>query len=118
MNSFAKKCIRYSPYIITPMLWYKVGTYDRTYIRNKMYNKGYNLSQNFKDYPCWDNYMEPLLIKQFSILFTGGNSFIKGMLSDNEDKSKVSKILKELETDVSKEFETSVSRDLETTKKE
>jgi hypothetical protein len=96
---------KYMPYVIGPILWYQVGTYDRNYIRTKMFDKGYNLSQKFKKYPAWDNYAEPMIIKQFSILFTGGNAFIKGMLSDNEDKAHVTQILEEFESNISKELE-------------
>ena len=106
MFATAKKYGKYTTYVATPLLWYYVGTYDRNYIRGKMYDKGYNLSQSFKQYPIWDNYAEPIILKQFSILFTGGNAFIKGMLSDNDDKANVDKILKEFESSVSKELET------------
>jgi hypothetical protein len=111
MFNNVKKGLRYVPYIATPVLWYQVGTYNRNDIRDKMYNKGYNLSQQFKEYPAWDNYAEPLIIKQFSIMFTGGNAFIKGMLSDNDNKVNVNKILNEFETTVSNEFEINKSKE-------
>lgn len=55
-------------------------------IRNKMYENGKNISQKCKPYTFWDNFVEPLVIKQFGFFFGMGHSFIKGMISDNEYK--------------------------------
>ena len=46
----------------------------------KMHTFSYILRE---PYPAWDLYVEPFIIRQFAILFTIGNSFIKGMTSDN-----------------------------------
>jgi hypothetical protein len=69
-------------------MWYYVGTRDKKQLKIIMYNKGYNLSQKFKPYPAWDLYVEPLIINQFSVVFTAGNSFIKGLISDNDNEIK------------------------------
>ena len=63
--------------------WYYLGTHDRKHLKKIWYVKGLNVSQKFKPYPAWDLYAEPFIINQFSILFAIGNSFIKGMTSDN-----------------------------------
>lgn len=48
--------------------------------------------------------VEPLLIRQCSIIFTAGNSFIKGMTSDNENKEEIKKELIELKQDICNEL--------------
>ena len=99
-----KNYLKYATYFMTPITWYYIGTFDRENIRSSMYNSGYNLSQRFKQYPTWDKYAEPIMVKQFSILFTGGNAFIKGMLSDNENKKSVNKTLNEFKNEIEKEL--------------
>lgn len=99
-----KSCFKYAPYFATPIAWYYIGTFDRDNIRKSMYCKGFNLSQKFKRYPVWDRYAEPIIVKQFSILFTGGNAFIKGMLSDNLNKQSVDKTLKQFNDEIQKEL--------------
>lgn len=100
-----KKFLKYSFYFMIPCTWYHIGTYEKNVIRESMYGRGYNLSQKFKKYTFWDNYVEPFMIRQFSILFTGGNAFIKGMLSDNVNKKIVSDTIKEFKDDVKKELD-------------
>jgi hypothetical protein len=60
-NSFPRmnRLFRISPYVIGPLTWYYLGTHDRTTIRRNMFNHGLNVSQRFKQYPAWDNYVEP-----------------------------------------------------------
>jgi hypothetical protein len=83
-------------------LWYYIGTRDKKLLKTTMYNKGYNLSQKFKLWPAWDIYAEPLIINQFSILFTAGNAFIKGLISDNENdiKSDIDKYVTEVKSEL------------------
>jgi len=52
------------------------------------FNKGYNFSQKFKKYWVWDACVEPVIVRQSYIVFTFGNAFIKGMISDNEEGQK------------------------------
>src|SRR5271169_3540757 len=98
---FRFKCI---PYIIIPLLWYYIGTHDKNVTRTIMFNKGLIMSQKFKKYPAWDNFVEPFMIRQFSILFSAGNAFIKGMVSDNDDKTIVNLALTELKENVQEEL--------------
>lgn len=72
-------------YVGLPLMWYYTGTFERDNVKKYMFNKGLSLSQKFKKYPQWDNYVEPIIINQCSILFTGGNAFIKGLISDNDN---------------------------------
>ena len=95
---------KYIPYLMTPIIWWWVGTRDKNNIRKEMFNRGLKTSQYFKPCTGWDNYVEPLIIKQFSILFTAGNSFIKGMLSDNDNKNTVKKVLQDFKNDIVDEF--------------
>ncbi|QKF94669.1 hypothetical protein QKU48_gp1211 [Fadolivirus algeromassiliense] len=100
-----KKYFKYASYFAFPLIWYQVGTFERDYVRKSMYDRGLSLSQRMKKYPVWDRYAEPIMVHQFSILFTGGNAFIKGMLSDNENKKIVNKTLDEFKKEVEKELE-------------
>lgn len=86
---FRFKHIKYFLYSVMPFIWYNIGTHDKKYTRIVMYNKGLALSQKFKRYPVWDAYVEIFAIRQFTILFTAGNAFIKGMVADNDDKINV-----------------------------
>lgn len=87
-------------YVGLPLLWFYAGTFDRKYVKSYMFNKGLALSQSFKKYPQWDDYVEPIIINQFSILFTGGNAFIKGLISDNENSAEITKDLKLYKTSI------------------
>jgi len=94
--AFLKKPLFYAKVIGVPILWYNIGLYNRDDIRKNFYDKGLRTSQMFKPIPMWDNYAEPFVIKQFSILFTAGNSFIDGMVSDNENKDYIKKKVDEM----------------------
>ena len=99
-----RKVIKFSPYVFIPYGWYKLSKYDKDTVRNFSYNKGLVTSQKFKRYSIWDNYIEPLIIKQFSIIFIGGHSFIEGLASDNLNKNKINKYLDELNDDIETEL--------------
>jgi len=96
---FSKQNIycKYIPFICT---WYYIGAHEKKDINKYMFTSGYNLSQKFKRYSVWDNYVEPFLIKQFAILFSGGNSFIKGMISDNENNKDITNSVQQLKNDI------------------
>jgi hypothetical protein len=86
--------------ITMPIVWYYLGTMDKKYVREISFTSGLLVSQKYKKYPAWDNYIEPILIKQFSILDCAAHSFIKGMISDNDDKKLVNLVFDELKNDV------------------
>lgn len=86
--------------ISTPFVWYYLGTLDKKHVRAISYNAGLLLSQKYKKYPTWDAYAEPMIIKQVSILDCVTHSFIKGMISDNDDKILVNLAFDELKEDV------------------
>ena len=83
-------------------IWYYIGTRDKRQLKILWYNKGLNVSQKFKQYPAWDLYAEPFIIRQFAILFTIGNSFIKGMTSDNtpDINSDIKTYVKDIKTEL------------------
>lgn len=97
-------------YIGLPIVWYYAGTFERDNVKRYMFNKGFDLSQKFKKYPQWDNYVEPVIINQFSIIFTGGNAFIKGLISDNDN---IEEISQDLES-----YKKSIEHDLDDLEKE
>jgi len=82
-----------------------MGTYDHNYVKHTMFNHGLALSQKFKQYPAWDNYVEPLIVRQSAILFTAGNSFIKGMISDNKNKDDINTSLADYTSHIKQELE-------------
>ena len=71
------------------------------------FRKGYRLSQHFQKYPGWNSVVEPLLIRQFAIIFGVSNSFIQGMLSDNENVQKDQELLKQSVMEQFEDHETS-----------
>jgi hypothetical protein len=87
-NSYRRwKVVKYTLCIAT---FYYLGTHDEDLLRKKMFKKGLALSQRFKRYPAWDNYIEPMIVVQFGIIFAGCSAFVKGMLSDNADIHEIS----------------------------
>jgi len=69
--------------------WIMIGRVDNSSsVKKYAFIKGYNLSQKFKKYGLWDSCLEPLIVKQSCIIFMFGNSFIKGMISDNDENQR------------------------------
>lgn len=99
-----KLCFKYGSYALVPMVWYYLGTHDRELVKANMFNRGFNLSQRFKKYPFWDHAVEPLIVKQSSILFAAGNSFIKGMISDNDNSNELKDSLAIYKQEIEKEL--------------
>ena len=91
-----------------PVVWYYLGTINKDGVKTASFNCGLKLSQKYKKYPAWDDYVEPMLIRQFAIIIYAGHAFIEGMISDNEDKRTVNKALNELN-----EVECSIIKDRE-----
>ena len=77
-----------------------MNMYDKEQLKRIAYNKGYNLSQQFKCYRGWDEVIEPIIIKQIALLFGVSNSFVKGLISDNKPNQKLDESLKELENSI------------------
>ena len=105
MSSRFTKPWLYAKAIGIPLLWHGIGRPDKEDVRDNFYNKGYRLSQNFKDYPTWDRYAEPFLVSQFTNIFTAGNSFIEGMVSDNEDQKSIQSELDKMRNDIKDELD-------------
>ena len=63
--------------------WKFIEGLDKDYYKEVSFQKGLQLSQNFKDEPVWDQMVEPFIIRQVSFLTSVSNSFIKGLVSDN-----------------------------------
>ena len=78
--------LKASPYIGLCLGWNYIDNFDTDYYKKKAFNKGLQLSEKFKKYPSWDKYAEPLIVRQFGFIFSIGNSFIKGLISDNKDQ--------------------------------
>ena len=100
LRNFAK----YGSYIAGPTLWYYVGTYDKEIVKRNMFNRGFNLSQKFKQYPIWDNFIEPAVVRRSSIVFAAGNSFIKGMISDNQNTEEINKSIAVYKAEIEEEL--------------
>jgi hypothetical protein len=72
---------------------------------------GLLLSQKFKPFKCWDAFVEPFIIHQFGVFFIAGHSFIKGLVSDNNDKVGTQSALTNLENVIEQEFSPSTGDD-------
>lgn len=81
-------------------IWYYVGAQDVEFVRTKNFNAGASVSQQFKAYPLWDGMIEPLLIRQFTIVFVAGHSFILGMASDNPQDQHIDKELLKMDESI------------------
>lgn len=55
----------------------------------------------------WDKFAEPFFIKQFVIIFTAINAFLKGLVSDNENTTIVQEELNKMQDDIKEELEDS-----------
>ena len=98
-----KRLITYSTLSIgLPIVWYKLGFYDVKKIQDKSFNAGLNVSQKFKKYKMWDTVVEPFIIRQTTLVFTIGHSFLEGMASDNEDKQKIENELNKMRNEIVK----------------
>jgi hypothetical protein len=91
--------------VLVPLIWYGIGRPDKEKIRTNFHDKGYQLSQRFKNYPVWDRYAEPFFISQFTNIFIAGHSFLEGMASDNENQSRIQKKLDEMDKNIKKEMD-------------
>ena len=101
MTSFIKRrLIRYTPYVGLFLGWNYIDHLDKDKTKKIAFNKGYELSQKFKKYKAWDIYVEPFVINQFSFLFGVSNSFIKGLISDNEPDEYLDETLEKMKDEV------------------
>lgn len=82
-----RRFLKASPYVALCLGWNYIDNFDTDAYKKKAFNKGLELSQKFKKYPSWDKYAEPLIVRQFGFIFSIGNSFIKGLISDNKEGS-------------------------------
>ena len=85
-----------------PMVWYKLGFYDVNTVKDSSFEAGLRMSQRFKKYPAWDRVVEPFVIKQGSIIFAAGHSFIKGMASDNPPSQHINKDIEQMNKEIDK----------------
>lgn len=88
-----------NPYLYLSLISYCYLSYkiDNKSARATSYANGKALSQKFKSYTIWDKCAEPLIIKQFGLVFGIGHSFVKGMISDNDIKidDQLDKVIKD-----------------------
>ncbi len=92
--------VKLTPYIAFSIFWGLIDSKDANKIKQKAFDKGLNLSQKFKKYKAWDKYAEPLIVRQFAFLFGVGNSFIKGLISDNGDNKIINESLNEMKKEI------------------
>ena len=78
-----RRLLKAAPYVALALGWNYLDNFDTDKTKKIAFNKGLELSQKFKKYDAWDKYAEPLIVRQFAFLFGVGNSFIKGLISDN-----------------------------------
>jgi len=85
-------------------IWYTIGLLKKDTVRMYMYNMGLSLSQKCKKIPYWDKYVETFFIKQLAIMFAAGNSFVEGMVSDNDNKEEIEHELEEMRVEIKDEL--------------
>lgn len=107
-----KYILKYGSYGVLTFLWVKLSFLDKDNVKRKSFISGFNLSQKFKPYPVWDKYIEPLFIKQFSIIFISGHSFLSGLVSDNKNKKQINKYMNQMHDNISKEIKESTKLDM------
>ena len=95
----------YSYIIVLPIMWYVLGMIDKEKAEKYMFNVGYLVSQKFKHLPHWDKYVEPIFIKQFSLLFVASNALLKGMISDNENVEQMTENLEQISSDIKNDLD-------------
>ena len=99
-----KKLLVYSTVLGTGYSIYKLNQNDKEYIRRVSFNKGRNVSQKFKEYQAWHQYIEPLVISKFSTFFTATHCFIEGLVSDNKHMDEIKKDLQVMHKDIIEEI--------------
>ena len=82
--------------------WYQLGQQELKMIKTSAFDGGVKFSQNFRSWPVWDSIVEPILVKQFTILFGAGHSFILGMASDNEDQTAIQSQIRQMDQEIRK----------------
>lgn len=85
-----------------PILWYQLGLYNVDKVKDKSFAKGLRLSERFKKYPAWDKIVEPFIIRQSTVIFIAGHSFIEGLTSDNPPSQHIEKELQKMDTEIDK----------------
>jgi hypothetical protein len=96
-----RKLLKAFPYLAFCVGWSYIDNFDTEKTKAKAFNKGLSLSQKFKSYSAWDNYVEPLIVRQFSFIFGVSNSFIKGLISDNVgDNEVIDETLEEMKKEI------------------
>ncbi len=86
-----------------PILWYSLGHLPKDDLRKVSYQSGLWVSQKYKKYPAWDRCIEPIIIRQLSVIDCISHSFVKGMISDNE-KTLFEELTKELKNEIKEEL--------------
>lgn len=71
-----------------PLSWYALGLINKNKLRKIMFKIGKFISGRLKSFPNWDKYMEPILIRQITLLFIASYSLLQGMISDNSEDDK------------------------------
>ena len=96
--------IGYSSYLLIPVAWYAMSKCNKEIPKKISYTAGLYLSQKFKSFTMWDNFVEPMFIKQFGLLFSVGHSFIEGMTSDNSNTQHIEIEMQEMENSVKEDL--------------
>ena len=66
--------------------WYQINSFDAEKWKRLSYIKGQEISIRYSHYKAWNTLAEPFIVRQFAFLFSVGNEFIRGLVSDNRDQ--------------------------------
>lgn len=109
-----KKMAKYgllTTYVGMPLLWYNLSLCDKNYVKKRFYDNGNNFAQKFKNYPMWNKYIEPLILRQCGILFIAGHSFLEGMISNNDNMEIINKDMEILDEEIKYEIKEDIDED-------
>jgi hypothetical protein len=82
--------------------WYQINRFDTEKWKQLSYLKGEQISLKYSRYQAWNSIAEPFIVRQFAFLFSVGNEFIRGLVSDNREQ--MSESIRELEKTVDDEL--------------
>ena len=86
--------------VALPISWYSIGILNKDQVRKYMFYTGKYVSSKCSKIPYWEKCAEPLIIRQFAVIFTAGDALIEGMISDNKNKKEIGIVIEEFEKSI------------------
>ncbi len=77
---------RIVPFGLLTYGWYRINSFDQEKWRQLSFSKGQEISVKYNHYRAWNEFAEPFIVRQFAFLFSVGNEFVRGLVSDNREQ--------------------------------